>query len=37
MLGAVTGITFDPFTRQFRLSRDTDVNYLVQFIRPASA
>jgi 2-polyprenyl-6-hydroxyphenyl methylase/3-demethylubiquinone-9 3-methyltransferase len=31
----LTGITYNPFTRSFRLSPDTDVNYLAHFSRPA--
>jgi 2-polyprenyl-6-hydroxyphenyl methylase / 3-demethylubiquinone-9 3-methyltransferase len=31
----LTGITYNPFTRSFRLSRDTRVNYLAHFSRPA--
>jgi 2-polyprenyl-6-hydroxyphenyl methylase/3-demethylubiquinone-9 3-methyltransferase len=33
-LGTFKGLTYDPFSRKFRLSRDTDVNYLAQFVRP---
>jgi len=35
-LRAFTGISFDPLTRQFRLSRDTGVNYLAHFVRPGA-
>ena len=35
-LGAFSGISFDLLTRQFRLTRDTGVNYLAQFVRPAA-
>jgi len=31
----LTGITYNPFTRSFRLSPDTRVNYLAHFSRPA--
>jgi 2-polyprenyl-6-hydroxyphenyl methylase / 3-demethylubiquinone-9 3-methyltransferase len=31
----LTGITYNPFTRSFRLSSDTRVNYLAHFSRPA--
>jgi 2-polyprenyl-6-hydroxyphenyl methylase / 3-demethylubiquinone-9 3-methyltransferase len=31
----LTGISYNPLTRSFRLSSDTDVNYLAHFIRPA--
>src|SRR5882724_8342517 len=31
----LTGITYNPFTRSFRLSPDTRVNYLAHFCRPA--
>ena len=31
----LTGITYNPFTRAFRLSGDTDVNYLAHFSRPS--
>jgi len=31
----LTGITYNPLTRSFRLSDDTAVNYLAHFIRPA--
>lgn len=30
----LTGITYNPFTRSFRLSPNTDVNYLAHFSRP---
>jgi 2-polyprenyl-6-hydroxyphenyl methylase/3-demethylubiquinone-9 3-methyltransferase len=30
------GITYSPLTRSFRLSRDTRVNYLAHFSRPAA-
>jgi 2-polyprenyl-6-hydroxyphenyl methylase/3-demethylubiquinone-9 3-methyltransferase len=29
----LTGITYNPLTRSFRLSRNTDVNYLAHFVR----
>jgi 2-polyprenyl-6-hydroxyphenyl methylase/3-demethylubiquinone-9 3-methyltransferase len=32
----LTGITYNPFTRSFRLSPSTDVNYLAHFSRPAT-
>ena len=32
----LTGITYHPLTRSFRLSSDTRVNYLAHFARPAS-
>ena len=32
----LTGITYNPLTRSFRLSSHTDVNYLAHFKRPAS-
>jgi 2-polyprenyl-6-hydroxyphenyl methylase/3-demethylubiquinone-9 3-methyltransferase len=32
----LTGITYNPFTRSFRLSPNTDVNYLAHFSRPAN-
>jgi 2-polyprenyl-6-hydroxyphenyl methylase/3-demethylubiquinone-9 3-methyltransferase len=31
----LTGITYNPFTRSFRLSPNTDINYLAHFSRPA--
>jgi 2-polyprenyl-6-hydroxyphenyl methylase/3-demethylubiquinone-9 3-methyltransferase len=31
----LTGISYNPLTRSFRLSDNTDVNYLAHFIRPA--
>ena len=31
----LTGISYNPLTRSFRLSSDTDVNYLAHLIRPA--
>jgi len=31
----LTGISYSPLTRSFGLSRNTDVNYLAHFIRPA--
>jgi 2-polyprenyl-6-hydroxyphenyl methylase/3-demethylubiquinone-9 3-methyltransferase len=34
---AVTGLVYDPFGKSFRLSDDTDVNYLMAFRRPADA
>lgn len=32
----LTGITYNPFTRSFRLSANTDINYLAHFSRPAA-
>jgi 2-polyprenyl-6-hydroxyphenyl methylase/3-demethylubiquinone-9 3-methyltransferase len=32
----LTGITYNPFTRSFRLAPDTSVNYLAHFSRPIS-
>jgi 2-polyprenyl-6-hydroxyphenyl methylase/3-demethylubiquinone-9 3-methyltransferase len=32
----LAGITYHPFTRSFRLSSNTDVNYLAHFSRPAA-
>jgi 2-polyprenyl-6-hydroxyphenyl methylase/3-demethylubiquinone-9 3-methyltransferase len=32
----LTGITYNPFTRSFQLSSNTDVNYLAHFARPAN-
>ncbi|HMD29481.1 MAG TPA: bifunctional 2-polyprenyl-6-hydroxyphenol methylase/3-demethylubiquinol 3-O-methyltransferase UbiG [Steroidobacteraceae bacterium] len=32
----LTGITYNPLTRSFRLSSNTDINYLAHFKRPAS-
>ena len=32
----LTGITYNPLTRSFRLSSNTDINYLGHFRRPAS-
>jgi 2-polyprenyl-6-hydroxyphenyl methylase/3-demethylubiquinone-9 3-methyltransferase len=31
----LTGIAYNPFTRSFRLSPDTRINYLAHFSRPA--
>jgi 2-polyprenyl-6-hydroxyphenyl methylase/3-demethylubiquinone-9 3-methyltransferase len=31
----LTGITYNPLTRSFRLSEDTNVNYLAHFVRSA--
>jgi 2-polyprenyl-6-hydroxyphenyl methylase/3-demethylubiquinone-9 3-methyltransferase len=31
----LSGISYNPLTRSFRLSNNTDVNYLAHFIRPA--
>jgi 2-polyprenyl-6-hydroxyphenyl methylase / 3-demethylubiquinone-9 3-methyltransferase len=31
---AVTGLAYNPFSRRFRLDRDTSVNYLMAFLRP---
>jgi 2-polyprenyl-6-hydroxyphenyl methylase/3-demethylubiquinone-9 3-methyltransferase len=31
----LTGITYNPFTRAFSLSPNTDINYLAHFKRPA--
>lgn len=31
----VTGMTYNPLTKTYRLGRDTDVNYLVHAVRPA--
>ncbi|MDB6084752.1 MAG: bifunctional 3-demethylubiquinone 3-O-methyltransferase/2-octaprenyl-6-hydroxy phenol methylase [Gammaproteobacteria bacterium] len=36
-LADLTGISYNPFTRAFRLSPDTSVNYLAHFRRPALA
>jgi 2-polyprenyl-6-hydroxyphenyl methylase/3-demethylubiquinone-9 3-methyltransferase len=36
-LHAVIGMTYNPFTREFRLAPDTAVNYLIAFRRPADA
>ncbi|MEI8298267.1 MAG: bifunctional 2-polyprenyl-6-hydroxyphenol methylase/3-demethylubiquinol 3-O-methyltransferase UbiG [Pseudomonadota bacterium] len=33
----VTGLVMDPWTREFRLERDVEVNYLCRFVRPARA
>jgi 2-polyprenyl-6-hydroxyphenyl methylase/3-demethylubiquinone-9 3-methyltransferase len=33
----VIGMTYNPFTREFRLEADTGVNYLMAFRRPADA
>ena len=33
----LTGIAYNPFTRSFRLSSNTDVNYLAHFSRPATS
>jgi 2-polyprenyl-6-hydroxyphenyl methylase / 3-demethylubiquinone-9 3-methyltransferase len=33
----LTGIAYNPFTRSFRLSPNTDVNYLAHFSRPATS
>jgi 2-polyprenyl-6-hydroxyphenyl methylase/3-demethylubiquinone-9 3-methyltransferase len=32
----LTGITYNPLTRSFRLSPNTDINYLARFKRPAA-
>ena len=32
----LTGITYNPLTRSFRLSTNTDINYLAHFKRPAA-
>jgi 2-polyprenyl-6-hydroxyphenyl methylase/3-demethylubiquinone-9 3-methyltransferase len=32
---AITGLAYNPFTRTFRLTNDTDVNYLMALARPA--
>ena len=32
----LTGITYNPFTRSFRLAANTDINYLAHFSRPAT-
>jgi 2-polyprenyl-6-hydroxyphenyl methylase/3-demethylubiquinone-9 3-methyltransferase len=32
----LTGIVYNPFTRSFRLSPNTDINYLAHFARPAA-
>ncbi len=34
-LEAITGLTYSPVTRRYRLTRNTDVNYLVAARRPA--
>lgn len=33
---AITGLAYNPFTRTFRLTADTDVNYLLALARPAA-
>jgi 2-polyprenyl-6-hydroxyphenyl methylase/3-demethylubiquinone-9 3-methyltransferase len=33
-LGALAGLAYDPFTKRFRMSADTDVNYLAHFVKP---
>ena len=33
-LADLTGLSYDPFTRRARLTGDTSVNYLVDFVRP---
>jgi 2-polyprenyl-6-hydroxyphenyl methylase/3-demethylubiquinone-9 3-methyltransferase len=35
MTTSMSGLTYNPFTRTYSLSRDTSVNYLVQTRRPA--
>jgi 2-polyprenyl-6-hydroxyphenyl methylase/3-demethylubiquinone-9 3-methyltransferase len=35
-LGSLAGINYDPLSRKFRLSQDTDVNYLAHFVRPGA-
>jgi 2-polyprenyl-6-hydroxyphenyl methylase/3-demethylubiquinone-9 3-methyltransferase len=34
---AITGIAYNPFGKTFRLTPDTDVNYLIALSRPANA
>lgn len=36
MQGELTGMTYNPLTRQYRLGRDVDVNYLMHLRKPAS-
>lgn len=36
-LGELAGISYDPFTREARLTTDTSVNYLAHFVRPSAA
>ncbi|MBL8383648.1 MAG: bifunctional 2-polyprenyl-6-hydroxyphenol methylase/3-demethylubiquinol 3-O-methyltransferase UbiG [Burkholderiales bacterium] len=33
--GAITGMSYNPLSGRYRLGRDTDVNYLLQAVRPA--
>jgi 2-polyprenyl-6-hydroxyphenyl methylase/3-demethylubiquinone-9 3-methyltransferase len=33
-LGSIAGLVYDPFTRRFRMGADTDVNYVVHFVKP---
>lgn len=36
-LRELAGISYDPFTREARLTADTSVNYLAHFVRPSAA
>lgn len=36
-LRELAGISYDPFTREARLTTDTSVNYLAHFVRPSAA
>jgi 2-polyprenyl-6-hydroxyphenyl methylase/3-demethylubiquinone-9 3-methyltransferase len=33
-MGAMTGMSYNPITKTYKLGRDTDVNYLVQTLKP---
>lgn len=37
MQGELTGMTWNPLTRQYRLGRDVDVNYLMHLRKPGAA
>jgi 2-polyprenyl-6-hydroxyphenyl methylase/3-demethylubiquinone-9 3-methyltransferase len=34
-IGAMAGMTYNPITKTYKLGRDTDVNYLMQTIKPS--
>jgi 2-polyprenyl-6-hydroxyphenyl methylase/3-demethylubiquinone-9 3-methyltransferase len=34
-VGAITGLTYNPLTRHYKLAADVDVNYMIQTVRDA--
>jgi len=36
-MGSMTGMSYNPITKTYKLGRDTDVNYLVQTLKPENS